>query len=81
MDGTSILDVGYDDAMFGESLDDIAEFDVLTKSYSAAYGYSMNQVNITSKSGTNTFHGSAFEYLRNNKVDAFSHGPITLPAG
>ena len=74
VDGTSILDIGYGTPMFGESLDDIAEFDVLTKSYSAAYGYSMNQVNITSKSGTNTYHGSVFEFLRNNKVDALSHG-------
>ena len=79
VDGTSILDIGYDTPMFGESLDDIAEFDLLSKSYSAAYGYSMNQVNITSKSGTNTYHGSAFEYLRNNYVDAFAHGIKVAP--
>lgn len=74
MDGTSILDFGYDDPMFAPSLDDVAEFDLLTKSYSAAYGYSMNQINITSKSGTNNYHGSAFEFLRNNYVDAYPHG-------
>ena len=76
VDGTSILDFGYDDAMFPPSLDDVAEFDLLTKSYSAAYGYSMNQINITSKSGTNNFHGSAFEFLRNNHVDAQPHGAL-----
>jgi len=82
VDGTSILDFGYDDPMFNPSLDDIAEFDLLTKSYSAAYGYSMNQINITSKSGTNSYHGSAFEYLRNNYVDAYPHGAnYQLPAG
>jgi hypothetical protein len=74
VDGTSILDFGYDDPMFAPSLDDVAEFDLLTKSYSAAYGYSMNQINITSKSGTNNYHGSAFEFLRNNYVDAYPHG-------
>jgi len=74
VDGTSILEFGYDDPMYSPSLDDIAEFDLLSKSYSAAYGYSMNQINITSKSGTNNYHGSAFEYLRNNYVDAFPHG-------
>ena len=80
MDGTSILDIGYDAPMFGPSLDDVAEFDLLTKSYSAAYGYSMNQINITSKSGTNSYHGSAFEYLRNNYVDALTHGALRRTA-
>ncbi len=74
VDGTSILDIAYDTPMFGPSLDDVGEFNELTKSYSAAYGYSMNQINITSKSGTNSYHGSAFEYLRNNYVDALYHG-------
>ena len=82
VDGTSILDFGYDDPMFSPSLDDIAEFDLLTKGYSAAYGYSMNQINITSKSGTNSYHGSVFEFLRNNYVDAYPHGAnYQLPAG
>ncbi len=76
VDGTSILDFGYDDPMYSPSLDDIAEFDLLTKGYSAAYGYSMNQINITSKSGTNNYHGSAFEFLRNNYVDAQPHGAL-----
>ena len=74
VDGTSILDIGYDTPMFGPSLDDVGEFNELTKSYSAAYGYSVNQINVTSKSGTNSYHGSAFEYLRNNYVDALIHG-------
>ena len=74
VDGTSVLDVGYDTPAFGLSLDDIAEFNVLTKSYSAAYGFSMNQINITSKSGTNNYHGTVFEFLRNSAVDAPFHG-------
>jgi len=79
LDGTSIFDTGYGSVMFPLSLDDLAEYDLLSKSYSAAYGYSMNQVNLTSKSGTNSFHGSAFEYLRNTAVDAYKHGVTTLP--
>jgi hypothetical protein len=74
VDGTSILDIGYDTPMFSPSLDDISEFDLLTKSYSAQYGYSMNQINLVSKSGTNNYHGSLFEFLRNNAVDALAHG-------
>ena len=76
VDGTTILDIGYDTPAFPPSLDDISEFNQLTKSYSAAYGYSMNQINITSKSGTNDYHGTAFEYLRNSAVDASFHGYV-----
>jgi len=76
VDGTSIEDVGFGTPAFGPSLDDIAEFNELTKSYSAAYGFSLNQINITSKSGTNNFHGTAFEFLRNSAVDAPFHGYV-----
>ena len=81
IDGTTILDIGYDTPAFGPSLDDVAEFNELTKSYSAAYGYSTNQINIVSKSGTNQYHGSLFEYLHNNYVDALAHGTTPGSAG
>jgi len=64
---------------FRPSIDAIEEFNVLTGVYSAQYGYgSGGQVIVTTKSGTNTFHGSAFEYLRNQVMDArnfFQTGP------
>ncbi|HLH37692.1 MAG TPA: carboxypeptidase regulatory-like domain-containing protein [Bryobacteraceae bacterium] len=64
---------------FRPSIDAIEEFNVLTGIYSAQYGYgSGGQVIITTKSGTNDFHGSAFEYLRNQIMDArnfFQTGP------
>lgn len=56
---------------FRPSIDAIQEFKVLTGIYPAEFGYgSGGQVQVTIKSGTNQFHGTAFEYLRNADVDA-----------
>lgn len=53
------------------SIDALLEFRVETNNYSAEYGYSAGAVvNATIKSGTNRFHGDAFEFLRNNDLDA-----------
>ena len=49
----------------------IREYRVVTNSYSAEYGITMgSQMMIVSKSGTNAFHGSLFEYMRNSALDA-----------
>ncbi|MBI3682453.1 MAG: carboxypeptidase regulatory-like domain-containing protein [Acidobacteria bacterium] len=53
------------------SVDAVQEFKVETSNYSAEYGYSAGAVvNATIKSGTNGFHGSVFEFVRNNHFDA-----------
>ncbi len=52
-------------------VDAIQEFSVLTSDYSAEYGFTSGGViNAITRSGTNTFHGSAFEFIRNDKLDA-----------
>src|SRR5579872_347405 len=52
------------------SIDSVQEIRVYTSSFSAEYGQALGGVvNLISKSGTNEFHGSAFEYFRNEKLD------------
>jgi outer membrane receptor protein involved in Fe transport len=53
------------------SVDAIEEFRVQTGNFSAEYGFSAGtNINVQLKSGTNQFHGSAFEFIRNDAVDA-----------
>ncbi len=47
----------------------IGEFQTLTNTYSAQFGGNGGVVNAVSKSGTNSFHGSAYDYLRNSALD------------
>jgi len=55
------------------SIDSLQEFKVLTYNYSAEYGTRAGPtVLLTTKSGTNDFHGSLFEFLRNTSLDAKS---------
>lgn len=53
------------------SIDDIQEFKVLTYNYSAEYGERAGPtVLVTTKSGSNQYHGTLFEFFRNTKLDA-----------
>lgn len=53
------------------NLDSIAEFRIITNNFDAEYGnFSGGQVNVVTKSGTNSFHGDAFDFLRNTDLDA-----------
>ena len=53
------------------NLDSIAEFRILTSNFDAEYGeFSGGQINVVTKSGTNSLHGNVFEFLRNTDLDA-----------
>ena len=53
------------------NLDSIAEFRILTGNFDAEYGnYSGGRINVVTKSGSDQFHGSAFEFLRNTDLDS-----------
>ncbi|NYF78115.1 TonB-dependent receptor [Granulicella arctica] len=53
------------------NLDAIDEFRIITSNFDAEYGeFSGGQINVITKSGSNQFHGSAFDFLRNTSLDA-----------
>jgi hypothetical protein len=70
LDGTANTDTALGTAAAILSVDAIQEFKEQTATYSAEYGFSANQVNIISKTGTNDLHGSVFWFLRNDALDA-----------
>jgi hypothetical protein len=86
VDGITVND--YMNAAPGNALgvslavDAIEEFTVVTNNYSAAYGRTGGgMLNAITLSGTNEFHGTAFEFLRNSKLDARNFfAPATIPA-
>ena len=52
------------------SIDAIGEFKVVTNNMSSEYGYRMGaKILVSTKSGTNDFHGSLYEFIRNDKLD------------
>jgi hypothetical protein len=63
------------------SLDAIAEFKVLTSNYGAQYGRSgSGTVEVETKSGTNQFHGDAYEFVRNDAFNAQTFPQTTVPS-
>jgi hypothetical protein len=53
------------------NLDSIEQFRIITNNFDAEYGnYSGGQVNVVTKSGTNQYHGTVFDFLRNTDLDA-----------
>jgi hypothetical protein len=83
LDGISINDYtnGAPGSVLGGDLgvDAIEEFSVITSNYSAEYGKTSGGViNAVTRSGTNAFHGDAYEFLRNSALDArnFFDGPV-----
>ncbi len=84
LDGIVNTDVDFNTYSFLPSIDALQEFKVQTGVYSAEFGHEAAQVNVSTRSGTNHDHGTVFDFLRNNAVDARPFGftravPVSAP--
>lgn len=72
IDGADNVDTGSNLAVINYiSVDAVSEFKILRGNYSAEFGRNGGgQINVVTKSGTNNFHGGAFEFFRNDALDA-----------
>ncbi len=71
IDGVSNTDDAIDNSALHPSLEMVREFKIEVNNYSAEFGhYSGGQINITTRSGTDHPHGSLFEFVRNQAMDA-----------
>ena len=83
LDGAPIINIlGSTSNAVGTTLgvDGIQEFRVLSSVFGAQYGIGMgSQIVISSKPGTNNFHGDVFDYLRNDDLDSWGYFAVAKP--
>ncbi len=71
LDGMDNNQVSENDVGFAPSVDSIQEFNLITQNASAEFGNFMGGiVSVSTKSGTNQYHGVAFEFIRNDQLNA-----------
>jgi hypothetical protein len=80
LDGGDNLDNGSNGTLnVTPSVDAIGEFKVLTSNYGAQFGKNgSGTIEVETKSGTNKFHGDAYEFVRNNAFNAPGWNPVVL---
>ena len=81
VNGVNLNDNAQNQLTFQPPIDTLAEFKIDNSSYPAQYGRNSGAiVNLATRSGTNDYHGEAFEFFRNNDLDARNFfNPITQP--
>src|SRR6266404_3987542 len=83
INGVNLQDPVQNQITFQPSINTVSEFKVDNSTYSAESGRSSGAiVNVATRSGTNDFHGEAFEFIRNNDLDARNYfNPVGQPQG
>ncbi|MGH9675018.1 MAG: TonB-dependent receptor domain-containing protein [Bryobacteraceae bacterium] len=72
LDGNLNVNTAYGDILPSPSPDAVQEFSVQTSVPSARYGWASGVIEVSTRGGTNQLHGSLYEFLRNDKLDARS---------
>ncbi len=80
IDGVYVRSLRFNNLSLQPSVDTVQEFNVLRNSFSSEYGQGQAIVSAVTKSGTNQLHGSVFEYLRNDALDARNFFAAQKPA-
>ena len=70
LDGVENTDLNFNSYMLLPSVDALEEFKVESGIFGAEFGRAVAQINASTKSGTNAFHGTVFEFMRNAKMDS-----------
>lgn len=70
VDGANTSNQNGRATLFAPNVDEIEEFRVAGSDFSAEFGYGSNVINVSTKSGSNQFHGSLWEFHRNDAFDA-----------
>ena len=70
LDGIENTDLNFNSYMLLPSVDALQEFKVEAGLFDAEYGRAIAQINASTKSGTNQFHATVFEFVRNSSLDA-----------
>ena len=82
LDGVENTDLNFNSYMLLPSVDALEEFNIVSGLFDAEYGRAIAQVNVSTKSGSNKFRGTVFEFLRHSSLDAknfFDRQDLPIP--
>src|SRR4029450_13018724 len=81
LDGLPVMGGGYNEASVVPNTEGLQEVRVISNNFSAEYGRGQSVISMSTKSGTNAFHGSGAYMLRHQRLDAntFANNAQAIP--